>query len=149
VGAASRTRRRPAAETSIKPPPGAFTEKKLIACGLKGIAATKCDVPVNVNVSGSGGADIQKLVTSLQANLPAIAAIQVGTAPKLAAAVAGVTKAGVDLKSTITQVGIHGGACVATGIAKVATASTAIKSNIDASASVSVSLSGGGALANK
>ena len=86
-------------------------------------------------------------MASLQANLPAIAAIQVGTAPRITAAVAGVTKAGFDLKSTITKVGIHGGGCVAAGVAKVATASTAIKSNIDASASVGVSLSGGRAVA--
>jgi hypothetical protein len=147
TGGCSVAYKAPTCSGDFKLPPGAFGEKKLIACGLKGIAATKCDVPVDVTVNGSGSADVQKLVASLQANLPAIAAIQAGTAPKMVAAVAGVTKAGIDLKSTITQVGIHGGGCVAAGIAKVATASTAIKSNIDASASVSVSLSGGGALA--
>ena len=147
TGGCSVAYKAPTCSGDFKPPMGAFTEKKLIACGLKGIAATKCDVPVAVNVNGSGGADLQKLVASLQANLPAIAAIQVGTAPKMAAAVAGVTKAGFDLKSSITKVGIHGGACVATGVAKVAVASTGIKSNIDASASVSVSLSGGAAVA--
>src|SRR5450432_856793 len=143
TGGCSVAYKAPTCSGDFKPPIGAFTEKKLIACGLKEIAATKCDVPVAVNVNGGGAADLQKLVASLQANLPAIAAIQVGTAPKMTAAVAGVTKAGFDLKSSITKVGIHGGACVATGVAKVATASTAIKSNIDTSASVSVSLSGG------
>ena len=147
TGACSVAYRAPTCSGDFKPPIGAFTEKKLIACGLKGVAATKCDVPVAVNVNGSGGADLQKLVASLQFNLPAIAAIQVGTAPKMAAAVAGVSKAGFDLKSSITKVGIHGGACIATGVTKVATASTGIKANIDASASVTGSLSGGAALA--
>ncbi len=147
TGGCSVAYKAPTCSGDFKLPPGTFGEKKLIACGLKGIAATKCDVPVNVTANGGESADLQKLVASLQANLPAIAAIQVGTAPRITAAVAGVTKAGFDLKSTITQVGIHGGGCVAAGVAKVATASTAIKSNIDASASVSASLSGGRAAA--
>jgi hypothetical protein len=147
TGGCSVAYKAPTCSGDFKPPPGAFSEKKLIACGLKGIAATKCDVPVTITVNGPGSADVQKLVASLQTNLPSIAAIQVGNAPKMMAAAAGVTKAGFDLKSTITKVGIHGGGCVAAGVAKVATASTAIKSNIDASASVSVSLSGGGSLA--
>jgi len=133
----------PKCSGDFKPPTGT-SPKKLLACGLKGIAATKCVVPVKINVNGRADADLQNLVSSLQANLPAIIAMQTATAPKLVAAAAGVGKAGYDLKSTLgPKAGLHGGACLVSGIAKVTSATLDINSDVNASASLRVSVSGG------
>jgi hypothetical protein len=146
TGGCSVAYKAPKCTGDFKPP--SADPKLLLSCGLKALAATKCDVPVQVTVNGQANSDIQKLVTALQAALPKIVAIQKGTATKLTAAGVGVVKGGVDIKDVATSGGLHAGACIANGVGVSTTAAAAINTDVSASASVSVSVGGASASAS-
>jgi hypothetical protein len=141
-GGCSAEMKAPKCSGDFKPP--SADPKKLLGCGLKGIATAKCDLPVKINVSGSASADITKLVASLQANLPKIIALQVGTAKKVGASVTGLVSAGAELKDVGASLGLHGVACVGTAIGGNVAAAAGIKANADVSVNLSVSVKGGG-----
>ncbi|WP_437922718.1 hypothetical protein WMF37_27205 [Sorangium sp. So ce291] len=114
-----------------------------VQCTAKTAGSAKCDPPgVRIVANGKVNADAQKLVAALQASLPAIVKIQLGTAKKLQAAVGGVISAGAEMNGAATKAGGKAIACVATAVEASANVKASLDVNIQASASVSGSASG-------
>ena len=115
-----------------------------LQCTAKGAAQFSCDAPnVRVVAKGKASAEAQKLIAALQTSLPAIVKIQLGTGKKLAATVAGVVKAGAEVKDVALKAGDKAIACLAVAVEASASASASIDVNVSASASVGGSASGG------
>jgi hypothetical protein len=124
-------------------PPNVSVECQM-QCTAKSAATATCDPPnVRVVASGKANAEATKLIAALQASLPDIVKVQLGSAKKLSGAVQGVSKAGVEVKDVALKAGGKAAACVAAGIQASASASASIDVNIKASASVNASASGG------
>jgi len=115
-----------------------------LQCTAKGAAEFSCDAPnVRVVAKGKASADALKLIAALQTSLPAIVKIQLGTGKKLVATVAGVVKAGAEVKDVALKAGGKAIACLAVAVEASVSASASIDVNVSASASVGGSASGG------
>lgn len=116
-----------------------------LQCTAKGAAQFTCDAPeVKVVAKGKANADVNKLIGSLQIALPKIVKIQLGVGKKLAATVAGVVKAGAEVKDVALKAGGKAVACIAVAVEASASASASIDVNVKASASVGGSVGAGG-----
>ena len=117
-----------------------------LSCGAKTVADFKCDPPnVRVIAKGKTNTDVNKLIAGLQVALPKILKVQMGTGAKLTGSVAGLVKAGADIKDVALKAGGKAAVCIASGIKASAEASVSIKANVSASASIggSVGVKGG------
>ena len=113
-------------------------------CGAAGAASLTCDPPgVKIAVKGEANADLQGLVTGLQAALPKIVKIQLGTAKALATAGVGLVTSLKGAATGISSAGIKAIGCMKAAVEGTVGASASIDINVKASASVGGSASGG------
>lgn len=142
-GGCSAEIKEPSCSGEFKPP--SVKPECHLQCMAKGAAEFKCDPPnVRVVAKGKASADAVKLIGALQTSLPAILKIQLGTGKKLVATVAGVVKAGAEVKDVAAKAGAKAVVCLAAAVEASASASASIDVNVKASASVGGSVGTGG-----
>jgi hypothetical protein len=115
-----------------------------LQCTAKGAAKVTCDPPnVRVVAKGKANAEVQKLIASLQASLPTIVKVKLGTGKKIGATAVGIVKAGAEIKDGALKAGGKALACIVAAMEASASAKASIDVNVSASASVGGSASGG------
>lgn len=113
-------------------------------CAAKGAASLECDPPgVKIAIKGESSADLQGLVTGLQAALPKIVKIQLGSAKALGTAAVGLVTQLKGAVSGAASAGIKAAGCMKEAVEATVGASASIDVNVKASASVGGSASGG------
>lgn len=113
-------------------------------CGAKAAATASCDPPgLKVVLRGKVTSDAQKVATALQASLPGIVKLQLGTGAKLATALKNVAGAGAAMGDAAVSAGGKAIACVKSAVEMTAGASASISVDVKVSASVSGSAKAG------
>jgi hypothetical protein len=116
-----------------------------LQCAAKTASEMKCDPPgvmLKLDAKGDAKADLEAMITGLEAALPKILEIQLGAAEKVKGTIEGVVSMGADMPAIAQSAGLQAVSCVAMAVGVVGEASAAVDVNVQASASVSGSVGG-------
>lgn len=106
-------------------------------CAAKGAASLTCDPPaIKVVAKGELNTDLNELVGALQAKLPNIVKIQLGSAKSLGTAAVGLVTQLKGAVSGAASAGLKAAGCMAMAVESTVSASASIEVNVSASASV-------------
>lgn len=113
-------------------------------CGAKAAGNLKCDPPgLKIVARGKVTADTPKVIAALQAGLPGIVKVQLGTGKRALTALNNLKGAGAAMGDAALKVGGKAVACVKAAVDASVSATASVNVNVKASASVSGSAKGG------